>query len=507
MKNTGFRRLGIAALGLALTAPGWAEAACTTQTLQTSQTINGSLSNADCVDNNANGNIYYYDHFVFSGSSGQQLQMSASSSQIDPDLLLIAPDGSTVYDDDSGGGTTARIAGGLVQTGTYQVIVSSAVPQQSGSYTFAFSLGGGSGSGGGLPTVTGTAVEYFHAGFNHYFMTAYPEEAAAIDAGRVQGWSRTGQTYPVYAQGNASTQPVCRFFSTSFAPKSSHFYTPSPAECAAVKQNRDWQFEANAFFAVEPVAGACPSGTQPLYRVYNNGFSGAPNHRYTTCTTIRDKMLSHGWITEGTAMCVPAGIGACTTDASGGGTNYVGGGNTGGPAPDYGTLTGNSSDQAKFIAARGHPHLFTLGFVTETLDGSGRIVPLSPPKRIESWAYNDGSFTSALFENGYFMRQDTLGPHVTIQSTNLRPEAFSPGMSEAQVIAVMGQPSCVETMQYAGRALRYLRYRATSQSPVATASLENGVLVGVTAGYALKEASDTSNDICAGGNRVLRSGS
>jgi len=42
----------------------------------------------------------------------------------------------------------------------------------------------------------------------------------------------------------------------------------------------------------------CASGA-PVYRLYNNGHGGAPNHRYTTNTAVRAQMLAQGWIPEG----------------------------------------------------------------------------------------------------------------------------------------------------------------------------------------------------------------
>lgn len=166
------------------------------------------------------------------------------------------------------------------------------------------------------------AAEYYHAGFGHYFVTGSADEAAAIDSGAIKGWIRTGQTYSVYPQSGAGLSPVCRFFTITFAPKSSHFYTPNVAECTTVKTNLDWQFEGNAFYVNEPAGGTCPTGMAPLYRIYNNGHSGAPNHRYTTCSTIRDNMILRGWVSEGVAMCVPGGSADCATDNSGGGVNY-----------------------------------------------------------------------------------------------------------------------------------------------------------------------------------------
>jgi len=156
-----------------------------------------------------------------------------------------------------------------------------------------------------------TAVEYYHAGFGHYFVTAFTTEIQQLDSGAFAGWSRTGQTFNVWAMGATNTQNVCRFFSTSFAPRSSHFYTPFTAECQSVKGNPNWQFEGTVFAVRVPDAvGNCPSGARPLFRLYNNGRSGAPNHRYTTNTSVRQTMVAQGWTPEGhgslgVVACVP----------------------------------------------------------------------------------------------------------------------------------------------------------------------------------------------------------
>jgi len=158
---------------------------------------------------------------------------------------------------------------------------------------------------------TSTAVEYFHTGFQHYFMTTFPEEIALLDAGRFEGWVRTGRTFKVWTTNQGNQTGVCRFFSTSFAPKSSHFYTPFADECTTVRANRDWQFEAIAFYVEFPTFnGSCAAGTMPLYRLYNNGVGGAPNHRYTVDLTVRQQMIAQGWVPEGygplgAIACVP----------------------------------------------------------------------------------------------------------------------------------------------------------------------------------------------------------
>ena len=45
--------------------------------------------------------------------------------------------------------------------------------------------------------------------------------------------------------------------------------------------------------------GRLPGGDVPVYRLYNNGQGGAPNHRYTTSLATRTTMLGRGWIPEG----------------------------------------------------------------------------------------------------------------------------------------------------------------------------------------------------------------
>lgn len=162
---------------------------------------------------------------------------------------------------------------------------------------------------------TSYAVEYYHSDFKHYFVTTNPVEATSLDIARGR-WTRTGQAFPVVSTPAPGTAAVCRFFSAAFAPLSSHFYTADPAECSAVKTNSAWQYEGDAFFAEHSVQGNCAPGTTPLHRLYNNGQGGAPNHRFTTCTNIRDRMIDGGWIPEGVAMCVAGDSVNCKVDFS-----------------------------------------------------------------------------------------------------------------------------------------------------------------------------------------------
>jgi len=148
---------------------------------------------------------------------------------------------------------------------------------------------------------TPTAIEYFHNGYGHYFVTASPQEIAALDAGTLPGWTRTGESFEVLAVGTYGASNVCRFWSgQTFAPKSSHFYTSNAAECAERRGDPAWTYEGERFALMLPDgAGACSGGAIPLYRLYNDGIGNAPNHRYTTSLSIRAGMLAQGWDAEG----------------------------------------------------------------------------------------------------------------------------------------------------------------------------------------------------------------
>jgi len=163
------------------------------------------------------------------------------------------------------------------------------------------------GSGAVTSGYLAKAVEFHHEGFNHYFVTMGPGEINLLDNGTFEGWFRTGYTFNLLVLGAPNSVPVCRFFSTAFGPKSSHFYTPEGPECVGVKANLNWQFEGNAFNVNLPLdaAGTCPAGTQALLRLYNNGEGGAPGHRYTVDLQVRDLMVANGWILEGVFACIP----------------------------------------------------------------------------------------------------------------------------------------------------------------------------------------------------------
>jgi hypothetical protein len=168
-----------------------------------------------------------------------------------------------------------------------------------------------------IPTPPSEVFHYWHRQFDHYFITADNWEKLGLETGRFWGWDRTSPflgtppalRFGMYREIGQDRTVVCRFFSDRFAPKSSHFYAVGDAECDAVKLNRDWTYEGIVGYVYERLSdGSCDRGV-PLYRLYNNGQGGAPNHRYTTSWVVRAEMLGRGWIPEGDGIgviaCVP----------------------------------------------------------------------------------------------------------------------------------------------------------------------------------------------------------
>jgi lysyl endopeptidase len=160
-------------------------------------------------------------------------------------------------------------------------------------------------------------VEYYDRALDHYFMTMSPTEINDLDSGVHGGWQRTGLRFLAYQAPTAGTNPVCRFYRTpGFG--DSHFYSASPAECQTVIDHPQaypgWTYESgNVFYAALPdiVAGVCASGTQPIWRFFNQRTT---NHRYTADHTVRDAMRADPatWIPEGygpdaVIMCAPVG--------------------------------------------------------------------------------------------------------------------------------------------------------------------------------------------------------
>jgi hypothetical protein len=158
-----------------------------------------------------------------------------------------------------------------------------------------------------------TAIEFYNATLDHYFISSLAPDIDALDSGRIPGWIRTERSFSVYpsqAAGDASVTPVCRIIiPPPFG--DSHFFGRSIQECADTLTKFPFmsQETTDAFFVTLPTAGACPAGTVPVYRMFSNRMDA--NHRYPIDSTVRDQMVGIGWIAEGdgpdqVVMCAAA---------------------------------------------------------------------------------------------------------------------------------------------------------------------------------------------------------
>ena len=173
--------------------------------------------------------------------------------------------------------------------------------------------------GGPLPGLA-TLIEFHNSILNHYFTTLDGAEAAGIDQGAAgPGWTRTGQSFSVYANVADTpnlTNPVCRFYGTAGIGPNSHFFTSDPPECALVSTDRGWMLETvAAFYATQPqrqcnvVDGVqvcqpqCGKG-RLVYRLYNNRFAeNDSNHRFVVDPLLYQSMQAQAWVGEGPRMC------------------------------------------------------------------------------------------------------------------------------------------------------------------------------------------------------------
>ncbi len=167
-----------------------------------------------------------------------------------------------------------------------------------------------------------TVIEYYNPALDHYFITSLQPDIDALDSGHFFGWSRTGLTFRAFADaasGGLGVNPVCRFYIPP--PADSHFFSAILAECAAVlaKIPTDPNYSGfvyetpNAFYIAVPdtMTGACPAGTIPVYRLWNQRADS--NHRYTADPATKALMLAKGYVAEGYG---PDAVIMCTRSAA-----------------------------------------------------------------------------------------------------------------------------------------------------------------------------------------------
>jgi hypothetical protein len=159
-----------------------------------------------------------------------------------------------------------------------------------------------------------SAVEFYHAGLDRYFVSADAAEVALLDQGGMGAWSRTGLEFAVVDPDQiamAGANPVCRLYSSAPGAQDLHFLSADPDECALAVANAPelWSIESsNTFGAFLPDArtGGCPDNTVALYRSFS---PARGDHRYTTEAKVQMSMIEQGWVAEGygafpVSMCV-----------------------------------------------------------------------------------------------------------------------------------------------------------------------------------------------------------
>jgi len=160
------------------------------------------------------------------------------------------------------------------------------------------------------PKIIG-AIEFYHAGMDHYFVATSSQELSDLDLGVHPGWTRTGLAFGVWDSSAAGTSPVCRFYiPPGFG--DSHFFSASTTECSQTSSKFPWLIEESirAFYVALPdtTTGACANNGLPVYRLWNGRADS--NHRYTTSAAIKSTMIANGYVAEGygpnqVAMCSP----------------------------------------------------------------------------------------------------------------------------------------------------------------------------------------------------------
>jgi hypothetical protein len=155
------------------------------------------------------------------------------------------------------------------------------------------------------------SVEFYHAGYDHYFVAASAQDIIDLDTGVHPGWNRTGYSFNVWESAGGNTNPVCRYYIPP-GYGDSHFFSAAPDECAIALVKFPWLFrETDAAFYIslpDQSTGACGANEIAVYRLWNGRADS--NHRYTTSIAVKVAMVAAGYVAEGYGpdqvdMCAP----------------------------------------------------------------------------------------------------------------------------------------------------------------------------------------------------------
>jgi hypothetical protein len=113
------------------------------------------------------------------------------------------------------------------------------------------------------------AVEYYNASLEHYFVTAEPDEAAALDAGTTPGWTRTGFAFSVATDATGGDFPFHALYLDAPGPYTfAHYWSSEGAfwqQADVVFAEEQWLYDLvgrSTFPVTLALArGAIPTGT------------------------------------------------------------------------------------------------------------------------------------------------------------------------------------------------------------------------------------------------------
>jgi hypothetical protein len=130
---------------------------CATNELKPGEDVTGVLDENDCLQEGTTS-TYYTKVYTFRAEAGQRMTIQANSRTLDAYLILIGPGGAFLAaDDDSGGGLNSRIPGtgslAVPLTGTYRLLMTTALQRETGDFTLRLNLEAGSGNAAELPKV------------------------------------------------------------------------------------------------------------------------------------------------------------------------------------------------------------------------------------------------------------------------------------------------------------------------------------------------------------------
>jgi hypothetical protein len=165
-----------------------------------------------------------------------------------------------------------------------------------------------------LPAAT-TAVEFRCSVADRYLMTADATVVAALDAGCIPGWTRTGPSLEVFA---ATAHVATTHVDVCGAPGHTRGSAAAQIDVralvcdASVRRLPNVWPQGDVGIPAEAVPNAadgnCRVGTIPVFGLFSQ--RADLNHRYTASLATRDQMRALGWSADGAgplgvAMCAP----------------------------------------------------------------------------------------------------------------------------------------------------------------------------------------------------------